>query len=529
MNNDTITIDKTPPSIFNDVIGPVMRGPSSSHSAAAYRIGKLVKELMSCTIEEIKFTYNKQGSLAYTHTTQGSDMGFFGGLLGLSPADEKLLNTDKLIAESGIKISHRIYDFGNEHPNTYRINVAGLNCLHKIKAISTGGGMIEIQEIDNIPTKLHGDLFELLIFTDHHWNEDLVTGKIQFNHSSVNQNEYLKIINLKSSNPFEKNEFEFIQKQEGVKKVVQLNPVLPVMSSKDIHLPFSSYNEMLEFNSQKNLNLWDMAILYESARSKKTKEEIVRMMDNIAGIMKASIVNGLEGTDYKDRILGQQSHLFQEKMTSKQLIPSELTNHIILNITAIMESKSSMGVIVAAPTAGSCATLPGTLFAIGETMKLSDNQISKALLSAGLVGIFIAKEATFAAEVGGCQAECGSASGMTAAALTDLLGGSVEQAFAAASMALQNSFGWTCDPVANRVEVPCLGKNIMAATNALSCTNMALAKFDQVIPFDQVLKAMHQVGKSLPYELRCTALGGLSTTPASREVDKKINQSGKCS
>ena len=144
------------------------------------------------------------------------------------------------------------------------------------------------------------------------------------------------------------------------------------------------------------------------------------------------------------------------------------------------------------------------------------------MLAAGLIGVFISKYSTFAAEVAGCQAECGAGSGMAAAALATLMGSTTEQAVAAASMALQNILGMICDPVANRVEVPCLGKNIMAAGNALSCANMALSGFDPVIPLEEVIHTMDRVGKSIPCELRCTALGGLSVTETSRKIEKRL-------
>jgi L-serine dehydratase len=156
-------------------------------------------------------------------------------------------------------------------------------------------------------------------------------------------------------------------------------------------------------------------------------------------------------------------------------------------------------------------------------MGLSLDDVTKALLAAGMIGVFIAAHATFAAEVGGCQAECGAGSGMAAAALVTLGKGTTRQALGAASMALQNVLGVVCDPVANRVEVPCLGRNAMAASNALACANMALADFDPVIPLDQVIEAMDEVGKSIAHELRCTALGGLSTTRTSREIAKRLN------
>jgi L-serine dehydratase len=157
-------------------------------------------------------------------------------------------------------------------------------------------------------------------------------------------------------------------------------------------------------------------------------------------------------------------------------------------------------------------------------MGLSVDEMTRAMLAAGMIGVFVAAHATFAAEVGGCQAECGAGSGMAAAALVTLANGTAQQAVNASSMALQNTLGMICDPVANRVEVPCLGKNVMAASNALACANMAIADFDAVIPLDEVIETMDRVGKSIPSELRCTALGGLSITKTSKAIEQRLSQ-----
>ncbi len=181
----------------------------------------------------------------------------------------------------------------------------------------------------------------------------------------------------------------------------------------------------------------------------------------------------------------------------------------------MMEVKSSMGVIVAAPTADSCGEVHGAIIGTAATLGLGEDKVVKALLLAGIIGVFIAAHATFAAEVGGCQAKCGSGSGMAAATLVGMANGTLHQSLGAASIALQNCLGMICDPVANRVEAPCLGKNVMAATNALSCANMALAGYDHLIPLDEVIHTMDQVGHSIPNTLRCTSLGGLSITKTS--------------
>jgi L-serine dehydratase len=183
-----------------------------------------------------------------------------------------------------------------------------------------------------------------------------------------------------------------------------------------------------------------------------------------------------------------------------------------------------MNVIVAAPTAGACGGLPGACLGAARAMGRSTEETAKAMLAAGLIGVLIAAQATFAAEVAGCQAECGAGSAMAAAALVTLGQGTTEQAIDAASMALQNVLGLICDPVANRVEVPCLGRNVMAASNALACANMALAGYNPVVPLDEVIETMLRVGKSLPAALRCTALGGLSITPTSQRIERGMDR-----
>jgi L-serine dehydratase len=160
--------------------------------------------------------------------------------------------------------------------------------------------------------------------------------------------------------------------------------------------------------------------------------------------------------------------------------------------------------------------------AFAEEMRKRENDMARAFLAAGLIGVFIADRWTFAAEVGGCQAEGGSAAAMAAGALVTLAGGSTTQALAAASLALQSMLGLICDPVAARVEIPCLGKNVIAASNAVSCANMALAGFDPMIPFDEVVDAAKRVADAMPREHRCTALGGLATTPTALRLAGRL-------
>ena len=146
------------------------------------------------------------------------------------------------------------------------------------------------------------------------------------------------------------------------------------------------------------------------------------------------------------------------------------------------------------------------------------------MLAAGMIGVLIATHSTFNGEVGGCQAECGAGSCMAAAGVVTLMGGSVRQALSAASMSLQNVLGMTCDPVADRVEVPCLGKNIMAGMNAIAMANLALANFDRVIPLDETIGAADQVCRMIPYELRTVGKAGLSVTKSAQQIWHRLNK-----
>ncbi len=517
---------QTYPSIFNDVIGPVMRGPSSSHCAAAVRIGLIVRDLMDGEIQDVLIQFDPDGSLATTHESQGSDMGLFGGFLGWDAADKRLANSLKGIQEAGIKIKIEITPIDADHPNTYKMTISNARETHTLTAISTGGGIIEVVEIDSVKVSMAGDYYETLIYFKTDGNRLLshLIETIPADEIYLLYGEAAQFVAIKSQGFLGQETISILHSQFEIQSIKQIAPVLPVLSRQEIEIPFITCTEMLAYNRNKHLDLWELAVHYESDRGAVTYDQVIQKMTDIINIMLNAIDAGLAGTEYADRILGYQSGNFQTQMENRHLIDGGVLNRIILYTTALMESKSAMGLIVAAPTAGACGGLPGACIGAARAMGLSNDDITRAMLAGGIIGVFIAAHATFAAEVGGCQAECGSGSGMAAAALVTLAGGSTQQAVNAASMALQNILGMICDPVAKRVEVPCLGKNVMAASNALACANMALADYNPVIPFDEVVQTMDKVGKMLPSTLRCTALGGLSITKTSVEIEKQLAQ-----
>ncbi len=510
------------PSIFNDVIGPVMRGPSSSHCAASLRIGRLCRDLMDGDIREVLIEFDPNGSLATTHKGQGSDMGLFGGFLGWEAYDEQLPSYLQAVDAAGIKIKIDIHPIGATHPNTYKITLKNNKQTRALTALSTGGGMIQVIEIDGATVSMAGDFYETLIYVKSpEVVVNFLKGSIAYDEINIHKGGSI-FIEIKSNQFLTDGIYEELMNLDGVMFIKKLSPVLPVLARKDMTVPFITSAEMLDYNEGKNLSLWELAVHYESARGNISHDQVFEKMRAIVKIMQNAIEIGLKGTSYADRILGPQSVNFNQQMKKKTLVEGDVLNHVILYTSAMMEVKSSMGVIVAAPTAGSCGALPGAVIGTATSMKLSQDEMVKAMLAAGIIGVFIAAHATFAAEVGGCMAECGSGSGMAAAAIIELKKGTLDQSLAAASMALQSSLGMICDMIADRVEAPCLNRNVMASTTAISCANMALADYDHLIPLDEVIETMKKVGDAIPNTLRCTGLGGLAITKTAKKIEAML-------
>ncbi|MBC8328204.1 MAG: L-serine ammonia-lyase, iron-sulfur-dependent, subunit alpha [Planctomycetes bacterium] len=477
-------------SLFNDVVGPVMRGPSSSHCAAALRIGRLARDLLGGEVASVEVTLDRFGSLATTFLSQGSEMGLCGGLLGWEATDPRLPLAARQLAADRIVLEMRVEELRDAHPNTYRLRLRGPRREATMVALSTGGGAIQVNAIDDTPVSLHGDRLVRLRRDDGGWVE--VEG-----------------IGL------------------GGAELVELRPVLPVATRPGIELPFRTCAELLAHDAERRRPLWQQAVDYEAERAGIGADEVIERMVGLVQIVRGSIAEGIAGTEYADRILPAQTPAFERLRRAGGLLEGGILNPVLVAVSALMEVKSSMGVILAAPTAGACAAFPAAAVAGADALGRDDQAAARAMLAGGAIGLLIANSSTFAAEEGGCQAEGGSAGGMAAAAFAELGGASLGQSLAAASMALQSSLGLICDPVANRVEVPCLGKNLLAASNAFACANLALAGGDEVIPLDEVIETMDRVGRSLPRELRCTALGGLSTTPTSMEIEGRL--CGGCS
>ncbi|MGI6658056.1 MAG: L-serine ammonia-lyase, iron-sulfur-dependent, subunit alpha [Dethiobacteraceae bacterium] len=281
--------------------------------------------------------------------------------------------------------------------------------------------------------------------------------------------------------------------------------------------------DLLAICREKAMPLHQVMLAYESKKSGKTTAEIFALMRTQLQVMYSSTQQGLsENSNLQGQIIGGEAKKLKQRSQKTKPVCGYTMARAVSFALSVTEVNASMGRIVAAPTAGASGVLPGVLFSLAETHQLAEDQLVEGLFTAGAVGLVIAKNASLSGAAGGCQAEIGSASAMAAAAAVELVKGSPEQALHAAAIALKNLLGLVCDPVAGLVESPCSKRNAVGTANALVAAEMALAGIESVIPFDEVVAAMYQVGRTLPLTLRETAEGGLAITPTGIKLKKKI-------
>ena len=277
--------------------------------------------------------------------------------------------------------------------------------------------------------------------------------------------------------------------------------------------------------SRQNTTIGKLVLMDQAGQMEMPPEQLMCIIDQRLTVMEHSAqaglkedlrsTSGLTGGD------GWRMHQYEEKALSGAFCARAMTTAL-----SVAEYNAAMGRIVASPTAGSCGILPGAVLTMMSLRGISREEACYGLLCAGGIGLVIANQATIAGAEGGCQAECGAAAAMAAAALVELSGGTPDQCAQAVAMALKNQMGLVCDPVAGLVEVPCIKRNAGGVMCAVTAADMALAGIHSVIPADEVIIAMGEVGAALPCSLRETAQGGLAATPTGLRLAEEIFGTG---
>jgi L-serine dehydratase len=268
------------------------------------------------------------------------------------------------------------------------------------------------------------------------------------------------------------------------------------------------------------LSLSQLALATESDDQGRPIAEIRDALRRALNVMRGAIDQGSTG-DLKSEsglVGGDAAKL---KNASEPPVAGSVFRDVLARALAVQEVNAAMGVIVAAPTAGGAGVLPGVLTGIAASRGLSEDKLVDALATAGLIGAVIAERASLSGAEGGCQAETGAAAGMAAGAGTEMLGGSPKQVVNAVALAQQGTLGLVCDPLGGLVELPCVFRNATGAAIALAAIEMALAGIDFVIPADEVIDTMGEIGRDMDVRYRETAGGGLAATPTGRRLAKE--------
>lgn len=281
-------------------------------------------------------------------------------------------------------------------------------------------------------------------------------------------------------------------------------------------MDFRTGEALLKICEENNISIWEAMLLREIDYVGIPRDEALCKMEHSWEIMKNSAKTSLNGdiVSMGGLIGGEAASIHARRLSGKPSVCGSIMSKAISYAMGVLEVNSSMGLIVAAPTAGSSGVIPGVFLAIQEEFELPDDDLIKALFNAGAIGYLIAYNATIAGAEGGCQAEVGSASAMAASAITELMGGTPRQCLDAATSAISNLLGLVCDPIGGLVEAPCQQRNAVGASNALICAEIALSGIKNIVPFDEAIAVMYHVGKSIPGELRETALGGMAIAPS---------------
>jgi L-serine dehydratase len=511
-------------SILNDVLGPVMRGPSSSHTAGSYHIGRLVRSLLGEEPANAAFTFDPNGSYAATYRQQGVDLALTAGLLGWPITDARFARALALAPKQGFRPRFRVAPLeGADHPNTVTIELAGRGGRElRATAQSIGGGMVLVTRLDGRPVRLDGKSHEVLVLVgdrEARAVETIVAADGRMAGRPARSAEHGQaLLSFKRTAPLGPEALAAVGSLEGVRGTWTAPPLFFIQKGTAL---FESAAEMVALARRRRVSLGRMALAYEARLLGLSEAEVIEEMGRRFDIMRASVRRGLAGRGLGLKLLKPTAGRIFRAEARRDLPTGGIPTRAAARAMAALHVSGSGGIVCAAPTGGSAGVLPGVVVTLAEERRLGRERTVLSLLAAAAVGTIVARRATFAAEVAGCQVEIGAAGAMAAAAVVEAAGGTAAQAADAAAIALQNTMGSVCDLVQGLCEIPCHTRNAVAASSAFVCADLILGGYRNPVPLDETIDASFSSGRMLPPELRCTALGGLAVTPSALALKPK--------
>ncbi|MCF8567129.1 L-serine ammonia-lyase, iron-sulfur-dependent, subunit alpha [Alicyclobacillus tolerans] len=288
-------------------------------------------------------------------------------------------------------------------------------------------------------------------------------------------------------------------------------------------MSFTHLQELIQLAQQSQTTIAKVMLAVEVEQTGHSEQEIVERMSRQFDVMEEAVRKGVQSPiQSRTGLTGGDAYRVHEYVKQGSTFVAPQTLRAMAYALSVSEVNAGMGRIVATPTAGAAGILPGVLVYALDSGRFSRDAVVMAMFTAAALGLVIANSASIAGATGGCQAEVGSATAMAAGALVELAGGSPEQVGHAVGLTLKNSLGLVCDPVAGLVEIPCIVRNGLHAVTALAAADMALAGVKSIIPPDEVIQAMRDIGNELPVSLRETGIGGLAGTPTGKRLRRQV-------
>ena len=533
---------------FADIVGPIMVGPSSSHTAGALRIARMARSLLAAAPARAEFTL--YGSFAHTQSGHGTDKALVAGLLGLAPDDLGVRDSFERAHAAGLAFSFACdREAGVEHPNTVDARIVDAEGgVLEVRGVSVGGGAAVVTRIDGIDVNVTGEHTSVVV---RQRDETGVLAHIAgcFSDCAVNIATTRMYRTRRGSDAFTVMELDGPVPAEA-KAAIERHPavrdvrIVPAdgpagqpaggtdaragaaggtagaaeqAEERFAACDFASGAELLDRCAEQGTGLAGAFLAREQALAALDGRtcDALPYADRALADMRASATEPLrEPAPSMGGLIGGEARDVRRSREQGPAVVDGLAGAAMEYALAVLETNASMGRIVAAPTAGSAGVVPGVLLALEQERGLDAAALRRGLLAAGAVGYLIARNATVSGAEGGCQAEIGAAAAMAAAAAVEMAGGTPAQALDAAANALSSLMGLVCDPVGGLVEVPCQKRNATAAATALVSAQIALAGVGNLVGFDETVAAMDAVGRALPFELRESALGGIAAAPS---------------
>ena len=516
-------------SIFNHVLGPVMRGPSSSHTAGAYHIASMARSLLGGTPARAVLAFDPAGSYAATFVQQGADRAFAMGLMDKPLTDESFFTALPDAEQTGLDLCYQVQPLDNaDHPNTVDLTMTSVDgATLRLVARSIGGGEVEITRVDGRPVLFSGAAYEILIEVPAALAPE-ARRMLGRDGALLEEAAVTEADGIARLTACRKATLPGILRGEllALDGAARLWESAPVYFMQTGHPLFTSADQLVRLAGQRGLSLGRLALASEAQLLGMSDAEVLAEILHRYDIMAQSVESGLAPNFAGLQLLSPcAGKIFQAEAAGCLSLGGPLTR-AAARAMAVMHVDGAMGVVCAAPTGGSAGVIPGTLVTLAEERSLTREQIGLALLAAGAIGSVVAQRATFAAEVAGCQVEIGASGAMAAAAVVEAVGGSARQACDAAAIAFQNTMGSVCDLLHGMVEIPCHTRNAAAAASAFVNADLVLGGYPNPVPLDETIDAVFAVGLALPTELRCTSKGGLAITQAAQNLKPLCPQPG---